>query len=59
MKKKLGALILAVSALAITAACASSGAKVPITEESWTKTAPSQLPSRPARPAAAPLREAR
>jgi hypothetical protein len=63
MKKKLGALILAVSALAITGACASSGGsytpKVPITEESWTKAAPSQLPSRPARPAAGAPREAR
>jgi len=63
MKKKLGALILAVSALVITAACASSGGSstpnVPITEESWTKAAPSQLPSRPARPAAGAPREAR
>jgi hypothetical protein len=53
MKKKLGVLVLTVSALVISAACASSGSspkpKQPQnTEEMWAKAGPSELPSRSA-----------
>ncbi len=57
MKKSLGALVLALSSLVISAACASTGApskpEPPQTDsESWAKAGPSQLPSRTARSAA-------
>jgi hypothetical protein len=54
MKKKLGALVLTLSALVISAACASSGTSSkpqppqPDSGENWTKAEPSQLPARPA-----------
>jgi len=59
MKKKLGVLVLTLSALAISAACASSGASSKPqspqanSEESWAKAGPSQLPGQPAKAAAA------
>ena len=59
MKKKLGALVLTLASLVISAACASSGASSgpqkppePNSFENWAKAGPSQLPSRPARAAA-------
>jgi len=54
MKKKLGALVLTLSALVISAACASSGSSSepkqpqPDTGETWVQARPSELPSRPA-----------
>ena len=54
MKKKLGVLVLTLSALVISTACASSGASSkptppqPDSEENWAKAGPSELPSRPA-----------
>jgi hypothetical protein len=60
MKKKLGALVLTVSSLAITAACASTGPPSkpappqPEDGQTWSKAAPSELPSRPANAAAVP-----
>ncbi len=61
MKKKLAALILTVSSLVITAACASTGPPSkpappqPEDGQTWSKAAPSQLPSRPANASAAPM----
>jgi hypothetical protein len=58
MKKTLGVLVLTLSALVITAACASTGPPSkptppqPDAGETWSKAGPSQLPSRPARSAA-------
>jgi len=58
MKKSLGALVLALSSLVISAACASSGTsskpEPPQADsgESWAKAGPSQLPSRTTRSAA-------
>ena len=55
MKKKLGVLVLTLSALVISAGCASSGASPKPqsprsnSEESWAKAGPSQLSSRPAK----------
>ena len=60
MKKKLGVLVLTLSSLVISAACASSGAasrqKPPQPDfgENWAKAGPSELPSRPANAAAVP-----
>jgi hypothetical protein len=54
MKKKLGVLVLALSSLVISAACASSGASTkpkppqPESGEEWAKAGPSVLPTRPA-----------
>ena len=57
MKKKLGALALTLSALVISAGCASSGPSKPTPPQpedgqTWSKAAPSELPSRPANAAA-------
>ena len=58
MKKKFGVLVLTLSALVISAGCASSGAsskpeppqpQQSNSEESWAKAGPSQGPSRPAK----------
>ena len=48
MKRKLGAIVLTLSALVISASCASSGSSTPQPDsgESWTKAVPSQLRSR-------------
>lgn len=60
MKKKLGVLVLTLSALVISAACASSGASSkpkppqPDSGESWAKAGPSELPSRTANAATVP-----
>jgi hypothetical protein len=54
MKKKLGVLVLTLSSLVISAACAFSSPSTrpkspePDSGENWTKAGPSQLPSRPA-----------
>jgi hypothetical protein len=54
MKKKLGVLVLALSSIVISAACASSAASSrpkplqPDSGESWVKAGPTVLPSRPA-----------
>ncbi len=54
MKKTLGVLVLTLSSLVISAACASSGASSkpkppqPDSGETWAKAGPSELPSRPA-----------
>lgn len=54
MKKRLGALVLTLSALVISAACASSGASStqqppqPDPGENWAKAGPSELAGRPA-----------
>ena len=54
-KKTLAALVLTLSSLVISAACASSTASSkpkqpePSSFENWAKAAPSELPSRPAR----------
>lgn len=53
MKKKIGVIVLTLSALVISAGCASSGASSKPeppqsnSEESWAKAGPSQVPSRP------------
>jgi ABC-type oligopeptide transport system substrate-binding subunit len=58
VKKKLGVLVLTLSSLVISAACASSGTsskpKPPQAdpEETWAKAGPSEPPSRPADAAA-------
>jgi hypothetical protein len=59
MKKTLGVLVLTLSSLVLSAACASSGAsskpkqqQQPDSGENWVKAAPSELPSRPANAAA-------
>ena len=58
MKKKLGALVLTLGSLALSAGCASSGYSSRPTPaqsasgESWAKAGPSQLSSRPAKAAA-------
>jgi len=63
MKKKLGALALTLSSLVISDACVSSGPpsrqapQRPDDGQTWSKAAPSQLPSRPA--TAAGVRTAR
>lgn len=56
MKKRLGALVLALTAVVLSAACATSGGTTTTTpkeptpgEETWAKAAPSELPSRPGR----------
>ena len=60
MKKKLGVLVLTLSSLVISAACASSSAstrpKQPQADsgENWAKARPSELPTRPADAAAVP-----
>jgi hypothetical protein len=60
MKKKLGVLVLTLSSLVISAACASSGTaskpKPPQPDfgENWAKAGPSELPSRPANTPAVP-----
>jgi hypothetical protein len=60
MKKTLGVLVLTLSALVITAACASTGPPSkptppqPDDGQTWSKTVPSERPSRPARSAAVP-----
>jgi len=60
MKKTLGALVLTLSALVITAGCASTGPPSkptppqPEDGQTWSKAAPSELPSRPANAAAVP-----
>jgi hypothetical protein len=48
MKRKLGAIVLTLSALVISASCASSGSSTPQPDsgESWAKAVPSQLRSR-------------
>lgn len=54
MKKKLGAMVLTLSSLVITAACASSGApsrpkpQQPDSGENWAKAGPSETLIRPA-----------
>jgi hypothetical protein len=54
MKKTLGVLVLTLSSLVFSAACASSGTSSkpkppqPVSEENWAKAGPSELPSRPA-----------
>ena len=54
MKKTFGALVLVLSSLVISAACASSGPPPkptppqPDAGETWSKAGPSELPSRPA-----------
>ena len=59
MKKKLGALVLTLTSLVISAACASSRTpsrpqQPPQMDagETWSKAGPSELPTRPARAAA-------
>jgi hypothetical protein len=56
MKKKLGALVLTLASLVLTAACASPGPSKPQPDpgETWAKTGPSVRPSRPANAAAVP-----
>jgi hypothetical protein len=60
MKKTLGALVLTLSTLVITAACASTGGPSkptppqPDAGETWAKAGLSKLPSRPASSAAVP-----
>jgi photosystem II stability/assembly factor-like uncharacterized protein len=59
MKKTLGVLVLTLSALVITAACASTGppskpAPQPDAGETWARAALSKLPSRPVSSAAVP-----
>ena len=60
MKKTLGALVLTLSALVISAGCASTGGPTkptppqPEDGQTWSKAAPSELPSRPAKGPAAP-----
>jgi hypothetical protein len=60
MKKKLGALVLTLSSLVITAACASTAPPSkpappqPEDGQTWSKAGPLELPSRPANPAAVP-----
>lgn len=58
MKKTLGALVLTLSSLVLSAGCASSGPPSkpkppqPDSAENWAKAGPSELPSRPANAAA-------
>jgi hypothetical protein len=60
MKKTLGALVLTLSALVISAGCASTAPPSkptppqPEDGQTWSKAAPSELPSRPANAAAVP-----
>ena len=60
MKKTLGVLVLTLSSLVLSAACASSGPPSkpnppqPEDGQTWSKAAPSELPSRPANAAAVP-----
>ena len=60
MKKTPGALVLTLSALVITAACVSPGPPSkpappqPEDGQTWSKAAPSELPSRPAKAPAVP-----
>ena len=60
MKKRLGVLVLTLSALVISAACASSGASSkpqsaqPDSGESWSRAEPAESPGRPAKAAAVP-----
>ena len=58
MKKKLGALVLTLSSLVLTAACISPGPSKPNPQpdpgETWSKAGPSVPPSRPVNAAAVP-----
>ena len=60
MKKKLGALVLTLSSLVLTAACASTGGpskptpQQPDDGQTWSKAGPSQRSSQPVRAAAVP-----
>ena len=60
MKKTLGVLVLILSSLMISVACASSGPSSgpkppqPDSGETWSKAGPSELPSRPANATAVP-----